>query len=331
MLERGASSAREGIEGRNHMKKRLHIVFAAAFAMALVAAFALVGCSSGSSSASSASASGSSEAASSAAASSEAASSSEATGTAADAVELQVFAANSLEKALPEVQALFTAANPNVTFADTQFKASGDLVTQLQADSDSADLLITASTATMDTAVENGSIDEATRVDMFVNDLVICAAEGSDVQISDLKDVEGLKSFAIGEPNTVPAGKYAVQSLESAELCTTETDADGVITVTWADSVKDKVNDGADKVGTVASYVSGGQVDAGFVYSSDIYRYDGIETVYTVPSDSHKPIKYPGAVTKDAKQADAAASFLKFCLEDSEAQAVFAKYGFELA
>ena len=32
------------------MKKRMHIVVAAAFAMALVAAFALVGCSSGSNS-----------------------------------------------------------------------------------------------------------------------------------------------------------------------------------------------------------------------------------------------------------------------------------------
>ena len=305
------------------MKNRLHIIFAAAFALAMVAAFALVGCSSGaSSSAASASASGS------AAASSEAASSE---ASAADAVTLQVFAANSLEKALPEVQDLYAAANPGVTFADTQFKASGDLVTQLQADSDAADLLITASAATMDTAVENGSVDEATRVDMFVNDLVICAAQGSDVKIADLKDVEGLKSFAIGEPNTVPAGKYAVQSLESAGLCTTETDADGVITVTWADSVKDKVNDGADKVGTVASYVSGGQVDAGFVYSSDIFRYDGIETVYTVPADTHKSIVYPGAVTKDAKQAAAAADFLNFCLTNTEAQAVFAKYGFELA
>ena len=46
------------------------------------------------------------------------------------AVELQVFAANSREKALPEVQALYTEQT-GVTFADTQFKASGDLVAQL--------------------------------------------------------------------------------------------------------------------------------------------------------------------------------------------------------
>ena len=41
------------------------------------------------------------------------------------AVELQVFAANSLEKALPEVQKLYTDQT-GTAFSDTQFKASGD-------------------------------------------------------------------------------------------------------------------------------------------------------------------------------------------------------------
>ncbi|MFQ7392016.1 MAG: substrate-binding domain-containing protein [Collinsella aerofaciens] len=59
------------------------------------------------------------------------------------AVELQVFAANSLEKALPEVQELYTDQT-GTTFADTQFKASGDLVEQMRA-SAAVDVLITAS------------------------------------------------------------------------------------------------------------------------------------------------------------------------------------------
>ena len=321
------------------MKKRLHILFVAAFAMALVAAFAMIGCSSSSSGSASASASGSSaassEAASSEAASSEAASSEAASSEAAsseasaDAVELQIFAANSLEKALPEVQELYTAAT-GVTFADTQFKASGDLVTQLQADSDAADVLICASKGSMDKA--EGLIDAATRIDMFVNDLVLCAKEGSDLKIADLNDLntDAVKSFAMGEPSVVPAGDYAAQSLATSGLI--EYDADAKEIKSWVSpEFEAKANTGADKVGTVASYVSGGQADVGFVYSSDIYRYDGIEAIYTVPADSHKAIVYPGAVTTDAKQPAAAADFLKFCVEDPEAQAVFAKYGFELA
>jgi molybdate transport system substrate-binding protein len=246
-------------------------------------------------------------------------------------VELQIFAANSLEKALPEVQALYTKQNPNVTFKDTQFKASGDLVEQLKADSGAADLLITASTATMDTADKNGSIDANSRKDMFKNDLVVCAASSSNIKMSSLNDLatDSIKSFAIGAPASVPAGKYAAQSLQTAGFLTL---ADDGTTITWTNSaVQAKANTGADKVGTVASYVKQGQVDVGFVYSSDIYRYDGIKSIYTVPADAHKAIKYPGAVTKATKQASASADFLNFCMTNAEAQKIFSQYGFELA
>lgn len=63
----------------------------------------------------------------------------------------------------------------------------------------------------------------------------------------------------------------------------------------YAPEIADKVAL-ADKVGTAASYVSTGDCVAGFVYSSDIYRYDGIEEAFVCPEDSHKPIVYPGAV-----------------------------------
>ncbi len=96
----------------------------------------------------------------------------------AKAVELQVFAANSLEKAMPEVQALYTEKT-GVTFAATQFTASGDLIEQMRAGAQ-VDALITASKGTMDDAVAGGLVDEATRLDMFVNDLVVVKAEGSD-------------------------------------------------------------------------------------------------------------------------------------------------------
>ncbi|MDO4890378.1 MAG: extracellular solute-binding protein, partial [Coriobacteriaceae bacterium] len=89
-------------------------------------------------------------------------------------------------------------------------------------------------------------------------------------------------------------------------------------------------NAGADKVGTVASYVKEGQADVGFVYTSDIFRYDGIEVAYTTPADSHKTILYPGGVTTDSANAEVAKDFLTFCLENADAQKIFSEYGFEL-
>lgn len=240
-------------------------------------------------------------------------------------VELQVFAANSLEKALPEVQALYTEQT-GVTFADTQFKASGDLVEQMRAGAQ-VDALITASKGTMDDAVETDLVDESTREDMFVNDLVIVKTESSDLSISSIEDVASLDGkIAIGDAATVPAGKYANQALASVGLYTNAEGADGE----YAASIADKVAL-ADKVGTAAKYVSTGDCVAGFVYSSDIYRYDGIEEAFVCPEDSHKPIVYPGAVSASSKNAEEAAKFLEFCLTNKDAQKIWAKYGFELS
>ncbi len=244
----------------------------------------------------------------------------------AEQVTLQVFAANSLEKALPEVQKLYTAENENVTFSDTQFKASGDLVEQLGAGA-SADLLITASKGSMDTAAKDASIDEATRMDMFANDLVVVRAKGSDVVFGSLEDVtsSSITKIAIGDAATVPAGQYANQSLNSLGLYSSDTGKEGE----YADAIKDKIVL-ADKVGTAANYVATGDCQIGFVYTSDLYRYQGIETVYTVPSDAHKTIVYPAAVVKGSTKVDVAKDFLEFCRTNADAQQIWSQYGFEV-
>jgi molybdate transport system substrate-binding protein len=245
---------------------------------------------------------------------------------AADPVQLQIFAANSLEKALPEVQNLYTAAHPEVTFIETQFKASGDLVEQIGAGAQ-GDLLITASKGSMDTAVEGGYMDDTTRVDMFANDLVIVKAKGSDIAVASLEDVlsDGITKIAIGDAATVPAGQYANQALNSIGLYTNDTGKDGEY-----DAAVDGKVVLADKVGTAASYVATGDCQIGFVYTSDIYRYDGIETAFVVPADAHKAILYPGAVLKASTNAVVAADFLNFCLTDPAAQAIWSQYGFEV-
>lgn len=240
-------------------------------------------------------------------------------------VTLQIFAANSLEKALPEVQDLYTDET-GVKFADTQFKASGDLVEQMKAGAD-VDLLITASKGTMDDAETAELIDTDTREDMFVNDLVIIRAEGSDTKVEGIADVANLDGkIAIGDAKTVPAGKYANQALASVGLYTGTEGDDGDYDASIADKVAL-----ADKVGTAAKYVSTGDCTVGFVYSSDIYRYDGVEEAFVCPEDSHKPIVYPGAVAESSKEAKEAKKFLDFCMTNKSAQKIWAKYGFELS
>ena len=300
------------------MKKNRKIL-AAVLALSLVGAFAMFGCSSNNEASSASSASSSS---------------SQAT-QAADPVELQVFAANSLSKAMEDIQAAYIAdGHENVSFADTQYKSSGELNEMLGAGS-YADLLISASKSSMDTAVEKGYVDESTRVDMFVNDLVIVSKEGSGITDVTLQDIaDGTYTFCVGD-ESVPAGNYACQALSTVGVYVPAGDEAGKT----GKDISGKGGEFAEgytpvldtSVGNVCKHAESGDVDVAFVYTSDVYRFGGVEIVGTVPSDTHKNIVYPGAVTADSKNAEATVEFLEWCLTSPTAEKIWADWGFEMA
>lgn len=88
------------------------------------------------------------------------------------------------------------------------------------------------------TPLRAGSVDEATRLDMFVNDLGVVKAEGSGVEIASLEDVKNIEGkVAIGDAVTVPAGKYANQALNTIGLYTGAAGDDGVYAPEFADRV----------------------------------------------------------------------------------------------
>ena len=303
------------------MKKQLRIVVAAVCAFAMVGAFALTGCSSNNSS------------------STEQKPDTTQTEQAADnnkeQVELQVFAANSLSKAMEEVEAAYIAdGHTNVSFADTQYKASGELNEMLGAGS-YADLLISASKGSMDTAAEKGYVDSSTRVDMFKNDLVMVSKEGTDLKDVTLQDIaDGKYTFCVGD-ESVPAGNYACQSLSTVGVYLPPASDEGKT----GEDISGKGGTFADgfapvldtSVGNVCKHAQSGDVDVAFVYTSDVYRFGGVQIVGTVPADTHKNIVYPGAVTSNCKNTEATQEFLDWCLSSDKAQEIWQKWGFELA
>ena len=223
-------------------------MIAAVLTFALVGMFALAGCSSNATEESTA------ESSSSATAGTE-----ESSSEAAEAVELQIFAANSLSEAMDKVQELYSETHEGVTFADTQYEASGTLNEMLAAGS-YADILITASKGTMDTAVEEAYVDEGTRFDMFTNDLVIVAGENSDITEVTLDDVAtGQYTVAVGDDN-VPAGNYAKQALSTVgcwvdEEGTTGSESDGKGGTFDGTPLAGLVTEGSS-VGNVCSYAN---------------------------------------------------------------------------
>ena len=302
------------------MKKQVRLALSAVLALSLVGAFALFGCSSNTTEQKKSEDSAKTE-------------------QTAEPVELQIFAANSLSKAMEDIQAAYIAdGHDNVTFADTQYKSSGELNEMLGAGS-YADLLISASKGSMDTAVSKGYVDESTRVDMFKNDLVMVSKEGSDLKDVTLDDIAaGKYTICVGD-DSVPAGNYAAQSLSTVGVYAPAGDDAGKtgkdISGKGGSYNTDMVKDGKvvldTSVGNVCKHAQSGDVDVAFVYTSDVYRFGGVEVVGTVPANTHKNIVYPGAITKDCKNVEATLEFLDWCLTSEKAQKIWQDWGFELA
>lgn len=285
---------------------RLKKVAACACAASLAATMVLAGCSS-TTSASSSSAAAQSD------------------------VTLQVYAANSLQKAMPDAMELYTEQT-GVQFADAQYKASGEL-NEMLAGGGQADILITASKGTMDTAVEKGYVDESTRDNMFANELVIVAKKGSDLKDVTLEQIAaGEYTVCVGD-DSVPAGNYAAQALSTVGAYEPPADEAGKTgkDISGKGGTYVGITPALDSsVGNVCQKAASGEVDVAIVYSSDAYRFD-VEIVGIIPDNTHKAIVYPGAVTVTSENADAAAEFIEWCITDPDAQKIWNEWGFQLA
>lgn len=303
-------------------QKRLARLVAVCACFALAGALALTGCASNAQTSSSSTSSSSSSATD-----------------AHEPVTLQIFAANSLSKAMAEAQDAYTADHSWVTFADTQYKSSGELNQMLAAGSQ-ADILISASKSKMDDAEKAGYTKADSRFTMFKNDLVmVTSANNSAIDKKlTLDDIAtGKYTVAVGD-DSVPAGNYANQSLSTVG-CFVDPDgktgsesagkANGTDAYAGTPLAGKVVTD--TSVGNVCKHAESGDVDIAFVYTSDVYRFGGVKVVGTVPNDTHKAITYPAALTSTTQNAEEAQAFLDWCVNDPNAQEIWQKWGFELA
>jgi molybdate transport system substrate-binding protein len=224
--------------------------------------------------------------------------------------ELIVSAAASLTNALKEVAGAFEKTHPGVRVV-CNFAASGVLLQQL-AKGAPVDVFAAADQKTMDQAQEKKLIVPATRNNFVSNRLVLIAPMGSKLSLSGLKDLTGpaVQRVAVGNPATVPAGRYAKEALVKAGL--------------W-----DKLSPKfilAESVRQVLDYVRRGEVDAGLVYSTDAAIATGkVKVVETVAE--HAPILYPMAVTAATDKKALGQSLVDFVLSPP-AQEIFQRFGF---
>jgi molybdate transport system substrate-binding protein len=224
--------------------------------------------------------------------------------------ELIVSAAASLTNALKEVAGQFEKTHPGAKIV-CNFAASGPLLQQI-AQGAPVDVFASADQKTMNQAQEKELIVPASRKNFVSNNLVLIAPGKSGLPLAGLKDLAlpGVKRVALGNPETVPVGRYTQEALTKARL--------------W-ETLKPKFIYG-ESVRQVLDYVSRGEVDAGFVFATDAAIAKGKVTT-VVQCQGHQPIIYPVALVAASPKKALAQSFLDFILSPA-AQEIFKRYGF---
>ncbi|NTV35191.1 MAG: molybdate ABC transporter substrate-binding protein [Deltaproteobacteria bacterium] len=224
--------------------------------------------------------------------------------------ELLVSAAASLTNAFEELGKQFEAANPGVKVI-FNFAASGALMQQIDKGAP-VDVFASADQKTMDQAEEKNLLLAETRKDFVSNGLVLIVPKDSKLAIKGVKDLSESKiaRIAMGNPETVPVGRYAQEVLSKAGL--------------W-EGLKPKLIY-AENVRQALDYVSRGEVDAGFVFATDAAVAKNKVQVAAV-AEGHQPIRYPVAVIAGTKKKDLSQRFMDFLL-GSQGQSILARYGF---
>ena len=224
--------------------------------------------------------------------------------------QITVSAAASLTDAFKEIGTMFEAARPGSTVR-FNFAASGVLLQQITQGAP-VDVFASADEETMDRGVAQKLLDGATRRDFASNSVVLVVPAQGGAALVSLADLRGeqVRRIAIGKTATVPAGRYAKQLLESANL--------------WSALEPKFVQ--ADSVRQVLDYVARGEVEAGFVYRTDAALMAGQVRVAVVPV-GQAAVRYPVAAVSESRHPLVAREFVAF-LATPSAQAVLARLGF---
>jgi len=228
---------------------------------------------------------------------------------------LTVFAAASLADVLADLLPRFGRGVGGKVLAS--YAASSALARQIERGAP-ADLFVSADQAWMDYLAQRGRIDSSTRSVLVRNRLVLIAHAKSIDQVQivpnfPLSALLGDSRLAMGDPQHVPAGRYAQSALVSLRV--------------W-DSVARRIA-AAENVRAALSFVARGEARLGIVYATDAI-HPAVRIVGEFPADSHPPIEYPAALIATAPHSDAARKLLAY-LRSREAGEIFRRHNFVVA
>jgi molybdate transport system substrate-binding protein len=178
-----------------------------------------------------------------------------------------------------------------------------------------ADVFVSADEEWMDYLATRKLIDPKTRHDILMNRLVLIAPATSTMELKiaphfALASALGKERLALGDPGSVPAGRYARAALTNLGV--------------WPDVSKRIAP--AEDVRAALAFVARGETPLGIVYETDARVEKRVRIVDTFPEDSHAPITYPVALVATAKPG--AGRFVGY-MKSPAGRALFTQYGFQ--
>jgi len=192
------------------------------------------------------------------------------------------------------------------------FGASGMLQRQIEGGAPS-DIFASASPKDMDSLESEGFLIKGTRSNFAGNGIVLIVPSQSRLPTRSFEDLrkKEVRRIAIGNPATVPAGKYAEEVLKTSGLLET---------------LKDRIVL-CENVRQVMDYTARNEVDAGIVFRTDAGNSKDVMIISEAPEQSHKPVLYVIAAIKGSKHEVLAKEFISLLMSD-EGRKILKKYGF---
>ena len=223
---------------------------------------------------------------------------------------ITISVAGSLIPVMAELEEAFYDTDPGFTIR-FNYGGSGSLKQQILQGAE-VDLFLFASLQHTEDLQEQNLVHEELLVNLLGNRLMLITPKDQE-SVQDFEDLlkEDIRRMAIGEPDSVPAGAYAKESL---------------IHYGVHDGIQGALIFGKD-VRQILTWVETGNVDAGLVYESDALSSDKIHKVVLANEDSHTPILYPLGVLKDTEHMEEARILFEFLLE-AKAKEIFESFGF---
>lgn len=232
---------------------------------------------------------------------------------AARAQDVVVFAAASMKNALDEAVGAWTGRGG--VPVRVSYAASSALARQIE-EGAPASVFLSADLDWMDYLQQRNLIRPESRANLLANAIVLIAPKDSSavgpiapgLDLAKMLGPDG--RIAMGQVGSVPAGKYGKAALEKLGL--------------WP-QVAGRLAQ-TENVRAALVLVARGETPLGVVYATDAAAdVARIKVVGPFPADSHPPIIYPIALTRDA--VPAAAGFVGW-LRSAEAAPHFEKQGF---